>query len=130
MTEIETLFYEWMWTTVWCWHCRYHLCFFVITSCFQAAFFVIQIFFATCLPFSVLSKDDFLWITNIHHKKQREHVYLINAKCISLLSLIMTVECINEFKFKSTEFIFLPNNGENCITKENGVLIRFWYRSR
>lgn len=62
--------------------------------------------------------------------KQREHVYLINAKFISLLSLIMTVECINEFKLKSTECIFLPTNGENCITKENGVLIWFWYRSR
>lgn len=121
-----------MWTTVWWWHCRYHLCFFVITSCFQAAFFRYSHFFRylfAVLSFSIVKRR--LYMNNKYSSsKQREHVYLINAKFISLLILIMTVECINEFKLKTTECIFLPTNSENCITKGNVGLIWFWHRSK
>lgn len=70
--------------------------------------------------------DDFLWITNIH-RQSSEHVYLINAKFISLYSLIMATECINEFEnIKRWKWMVLPTNGENWISSENGILIWFW----
>lgn len=40
----------------------------VSLSLVQAAFSLFTFFSAIYLPFSVLSKDDFLWITNIHHR--------------------------------------------------------------